>query len=150
MTDLEKRLKSIADGLKKMDLVAMAVEAVHNNDAEIIDTVTDDQLFAKGIDGTGSAITPTYSPFTVGIKRQKGQPSDRVTLKDTGAFHNSVFMEKTDFPIFLNARDMITPDLFKKYGDEILDLTEQNKSELVEDRIKPEIQEKFRKYYESL
>lgn len=35
----------------------------------------------------GSAIDPPYTPYTVRIKKQKGQPTDRVTLEDTGDYH---------------------------------------------------------------
>jgi len=50
------------------------------------------QLFLKGQDSTGKdldKIGGEYSPFTVEEKKRKGQPTDRVTLKDTGDFYMS-------------------------------------------------------------
>jgi hypothetical protein len=49
-----------------------------------------------GIDGTGKkmktfgALIGVYSPFTEVIKQSKGQPTDKVTLKDTGDFYRSM------------------------------------------------------------
>ena len=50
--------------------------------------VLQDQLFTTGEDGNGLSLGE-YSPITVKIKQSKGQPTDRITLKDTGAFYNS-------------------------------------------------------------
>ena len=37
-----------------------------------------------------SQIRPKYRPYTKKIKAQKGQPFDRVTLKDTGQFYRAI------------------------------------------------------------
>ena len=53
----------------------------------LIDTLQD-QLFTTGEDGDGVSLG-NYSPITIKIKKRKGQPTDRITLKDTGAFYDS-------------------------------------------------------------
>lgn len=48
------------------------------------------QLFEKGEDSTGislESIGGEYAPFTIEEKKRKGQPTNRVTLKDTGDFY---------------------------------------------------------------
>lgn len=63
----------------------------------IIDMVANDQLYERGINGRGVEIS-SYEPYhmsTIRIKLEKGQPVDRVTLRDTGRFHRS-FRLKTD------------------------------------------------------
>ena len=150
MTSLESNITKLINGLKKIDMVDIALKATYNYEAEIIDTVTEDQLFDKGIDGTGKKIEPSYTLFTQEIKKEKGHPTNRVTLKDTGDFYDSIFMEKTKFPIFLNARDKKTSKIAEKYGEFVLDLTKDNKDQIVQDYIKEDIQEAFRKAYEAI
>jgi hypothetical protein len=44
---------------------------------------------------TYKARTPNvYANYTISRKKDKGQPTDKVTLKDTGAFRNSLQIEK--------------------------------------------------------
>ena len=63
-----------------------------NNTSETILDANRDQLFA-GKDKQGKEIIPEYTPTTISIKKEKGQPTDRVTLKDTGEWHRSLFMK---------------------------------------------------------
>lgn len=63
---------------------------------ELLPNMIKERLYEQGIYSTGeqiitySANTPSvYSATTQDIKREKGQPSDRVTLRDTGAFYKS-------------------------------------------------------------
>jgi hypothetical protein len=59
---------------------------------EIIRLNTIDQLFEKGENSLGirlENIGGPYSQATVQIKQEKGQPTDRITLRDKGDFYNS-------------------------------------------------------------
>jgi hypothetical protein len=84
------------------------------------------QMFV-GKRSDGSDITPSYSPFTVEIKDQKGQPSDRVTLKDTGAFWESIKVDVNSDSFTIDASDSKTNALTKKYGNNILGLSKESK-----------------------
>ena len=55
---------------------------------------------------TGEDITPSYKPYTVMVKEQKGQPTDRVTLKDTGDFHRSITFEVSKSLTQLTAKSL--------------------------------------------
>ena len=88
------------------------------------------QLYDDGIRNDGSKITPPYAQLTLQIKRKKGQPTDRVTLKDTGDFYDSFYIELGSNSFLINARDSKTIDLKQKYEDEILGLTEKSIGEL--------------------
>lgn len=145
MQDLIGEIERIQKDIAAIDIGDMALQSVHDRDAEIIDTVTDDQLFAKGIDGTGKKIKPKYTPFTRAIKKQKGQPDNRVTLKDSGDFYNSVFMDKTPFPVQLSATDEKTPDLFRKYGGGILAMTKKNKTTLANGLVLADVNDQLDK-----
>ncbi len=110
---------------------------VVGRDRSIMDLIvklnTENQLF-KGIRSDGTEITPPYTGYTISIKTEKNQPTDRVTLKDTGDFYES-FVAYVD-----GSKDIIitsnpikvdefgfTTNLIEKYGDKIEGLTEESK-----------------------
>lgn len=88
------------------------------------------QLFELGEDSQGrtlESIGGEYSPFTVQEKQRKGQPTDRITLKDTGAFYLTFDVKpfKGGFVIEANTiKD--NDDLEKRWGDEIIGLNDEN------------------------
>lgn len=88
------------------------------------------QLFL-GIRIDGKLITPFYSPFTVEIKKTKGQVTDRVTLKDTGAFYSGLTLEATKDTINFFSTDEKSGSLENKYGKQIFGLTNENKQTYV-------------------
>ena len=111
---------------------------------EILDWNTEEQLFNLGQDATGQAITPPYRPFTVMMKRQKGQPTDRVTLKDTGAFHRSFRIAWQDTEFSIEATDAKTYKLTQAYGPEIFGLDDAGKQELI-NMIRPALIDNLKK-----
>lgn len=103
-------------------------EAIEDNEAFIVDINSEEQLFEKGITSTGVSIADyaPYSPVTVEIKQMKGQPVNRVTLRDEGDFHASFAIKATDEEFEIVANDWKVKDLTLYYGDEILGLTDEN------------------------
>lgn len=101
--------------------------------AQIIDLNTQSQLFEKGIDSLGrtlESIGGNYSPYTVNIKLSRGQPTDRITLNDTGAFYESfevktpigaAYIEITANP-YKDGKNII-----EEWGGAILGLTTESK-----------------------
>lgn len=86
------------------------------------------QMFA-GIRATGADIRPAYAPLTILIKDQKGQPTDRVTLKDTGAFYEGIFVDVNSETFEIDSSDEKSEALKVKYGERIFGLTPENKGE---------------------
>lgn len=83
-----------------------------------------------GLNAQGNKIEPEYSPFTIEEKKRKGQPTDRVTLKDTGAFWDSIYLGDVTIQKFsVDATDEKTDKLIKKYGGQILGLSPESKRE---------------------
>jgi hypothetical protein len=104
---------------------------------KILDWIRYDQLW-KGIDEDGD-IMGLYSEWTEMINPEKvaGTP---FTLKDTGAFYKSLFIDVlTEFFVVDGdgiKTDEITgekTDLFKRFGDGIVGLTDENKEKLAEE-----------------
>lgn len=98
----------------------------------ILRSNTEEQLYRRGQDAEGFDVTPFYTPFTLQIKQAKGQPTDRVTLYDTGVFHASFYVEwrSTEFEIY--ARDSKTPKLEGKYGPDIFGLDDNSQQDLID------------------
>lgn len=85
-----------------------------------------DQLFKKGIDSEGKSLGQ-YAPSTKKIKQRKGQPSDHITLKDTGAFYDSFDITPDDDGFWMLADgDKDGVDLFQRFGQDVLGLTDDN------------------------
>jgi len=105
-------LKRITPELLEVGILAI----IRKHEARAIDLNL--MQLDDGMTPFGTRIEPLYSALTVIIKRGKGQPSDRVTLKDDGDFHNSFYLEADQFPVIFNARDIKTGLLSEKYGEE--------------------------------
>lgn len=112
-----------------------------DNEAYIVDMNATDQLLEQGINRLGIDISDyqPYSPLTIEIKKQKGQPYDRVTLHDEGDFSGSFFLDVGQDSFEIKAGDGKTQDLIKKYGRQILGLTDANLSSLIWKYIYPDL-----------
>lgn len=115
--------------------------------AFIIDANAEEQLFEQGINRLGVDIMDyrPYTPLTIAIKKEKGQPTNRVTLRDEGDFHSSFYLEVGDTQFEIKAADFKTEDLIKKYGRQILGLTNENIAELIWQYVYPDLLNKAKK-----
>lgn len=130
MTDFDLKLQRISvrfDYLSR-NVEPFLMQTLKGREAEIED-LNLAQLEA-GKDSTGKAIKPDYTPFTKAIKQAKGQPSDRVTLKDEGDFHKSITYKVEQKALAYDATDPKTEALEDKYGEEILGLDEASLGEV--------------------
>lgn len=141
VVELLSRVEAFADGLRSGTLMA---DIIREYEPEIIDMNAEDQLFTQGRNALGVDISDyaPYTPDTEEIKALKGQPYDRVTLRDTGDFHESFYLEITDSEFTVKADDPKTPSLVKRYGRQIFGLTDDNRSVLTWDYVFPAIIEK--------
>ncbi len=90
------------------------------------------QLFNEGVEGF------TYADSTIKIKQRKNQPTNRVTLRDTGEFYDSFQIEATDEAF------IITSDS-EKNGYDILSKYPEDKVILTMDEV---VLEQIREYFE--
>ncbi len=95
-------------------------EAIRRYDFVILDYLTNKQWFQKGQKLDGKIIKPAYSRITVSIKQKKGDPYDRVTLRDTGRLYNSIEIIAGDRAAIARISVPYFEGLQKKYGDKIL------------------------------
>lgn len=97
------------DAIMEMSMVAGADVYVRQQKEQMFD----------GINSEGLAIEPEYTMFTVIMKEAKGQPSTRVTLKDTGEFYQGIYAEMKSYGLEVDSKDSKSNALQEKYGDEI-------------------------------
>lgn len=118
------------------------IEQVRNRENYVLFLVREEQLF-RGIDSEGKRIRPPYTPFTVSIKRQKNQPTNRVTLLDTGDFYDAMEVVFDLDKFFVINTDRKEQKLRGKYGDDILGMNERSR-DLLSEVIKPDLIEDFK------
>jgi hypothetical protein len=136
-------ISELRDNLKqfKENINIYIKEIIIENEAYIIDMNAEIQLFEQGVNSLGVSIMDymPYSPITIEIKKEKGQPFNRVTLRDEGDFESSFLIDARNDEFEIKASDWKTQMLKKDYGDEIMGLTDENKGEVIWSYIYPEI-----------
>lgn len=125
----------------KDELPRLLEQAIYEKEQEIVNAVANDQLYRRGITGRGVKIMDyePYSPVTVKIKKKKGQPTTRVTLRDTGSFHNEMYVVADENGFYVTSLDGKTEALKARYGDDIFRLTNQNLTRIVRVHLKKAI-----------
>lgn len=139
--ELRNRVATFNDGLTSGKFIQ---QIIFDNEAYIIDMNAEDQLNEQGVNNLGVDIMDymPYRPLTIAIKEEKGQPTNRVTLRDTGEFESSFYLDVGLQRFEIKAADFKTEGLVKKYGRQILGLTNENLHELIVTYILPDLQKK--------
>lgn len=111
---------------------------LYEKEEETMEKLNAGQLF-EGYRADDSPIEPEYTDKTKWFKMDKGQPIDRVTLKDTGYFHSSIFAEVENDGILFGATDPKTESLLEKYdqNEQLLNLSDNHVEFLNEEIILP-------------
>lgn len=151
---MAKGLEALDSLIRRVEVVLQVVQdntlisdIVARNESRIVALNTEDQLEKRGVNSLGISISSyaPYAPKTVYLKRKKGQPWDRVTLRDTGRFH-STFQLKIDQSGFsIISDDKLSAELSSKYGPQIFGLTPENVGNLAKSIILPELLEEINK-----
>ena len=138
ITDLRKRVIDYNNILTTGKLIQ---QIILDNESYIVDMNAEVQLYEQGINNLGVDIADyaPYSPLTIEIKQSKGQPTNRVTLRDEGDFESSFFLEVGNTQFEIKASDWKTEELIHRYGRQILGLTDENISVLIWQYIYPDL-----------
>ena len=126
-------VQDMLDLIHSIDIVFEAEEAIHDTRTEYVNKQRE-QLF-KGKNEEGQPIVPAYTPRTVAIKKKKGQPTDRVTLKDTGDFYKEIFLDTREKEFVIDSADPKAGQLIEKYGEKIFGLDETNQEAYVNNHL---------------
>ncbi len=136
LNDLEKFILEI-----KNSIPTWIKEVVEQNKDVILDLQLQGQ-FDKGKDSEGKKLVPPYALSTRKKKRKKGQPTNRVTLKDTGKFYESVKVEVRSDEFEIKSAINYSIYLVKKYGA-IFGLTPSNLEDFTKNFVVPYIKTKI-------
>lgn len=104
-----------------------------------------EQMF-KGIRSDGNPILPEYSPLTVQLKKEKGQPTDRVTLHDTGSFYQGIRVDVGSDKLTIDSVDEKSARLQKKYSTRkgsIFGLSAPFRREFLNQKMRPEFKKRI-------
>lgn len=143
ITDLRNKVAQAENNINSGKWVQ---QIIYENEAYIVDLNAEEQLYEQGVNNLGVSISDyaPYSQVTIEIKKAKGQPTNRVTLRDEGDFESSFFLEVGQNQFEIKASDWKTEELIKKYGRQILGLTNENIEKLIWDFIYPDLLSKLK------
>lgn len=142
LRNLEYRLRAFKDSLPEL-----LEDIIRDKEDVIVSAIADDQLYRRGINGRGEKIMDymPYTPRTIQNKKRKSQPTTRVTLRDTGAFHESMYVVFDSEGFYITASDEKTQDLVEKYGEEIFRLTDKNFTRIIRSHVRKELVKRLKK-----
>lgn len=126
-------------------------DEIMRNEEVIVKMVAEEQLYEYGIEGRGIEIASykPYAPRTIKKKQRKGQPYDRVTLRDTGEFHKSLKVVFDDNGFYVTSTDDKAQYLLERYGKTIFRLTDENLKILLNEYIRPSLKAKLKNFIQN-
>lgn len=133
LTSVFASFKGVEHGLE-----AEAITIVEKNGNIIIDMNTA-QLY-EGLNSKGQSLESIggpYAPLTVEIKKTKGQPTDRVTLKDEEDFYRGFYVKVSGGIWQISSKDDKTDKLIQDWGEYIFGNTEEDQKEFNLEYILP-------------
>lgn len=140
---LEKARKKLKD--IEASIYQDLAKAILANKELLVEIQNQGQLFQKGEDSKGFALRPSYASATVNYKRRNKQPTDRVTLKDTGSFYESVAIEVKGEQMIITASVPYTKYLLSRYGQDIFGVQKIAFKEFLQRYYLPLISNSFEK-----
>lgn len=142
LRNLEYRLRIFKDSLP-----TLLEDIVRSKEDVIVSAIADDQLYRRGINGRGEKIMDyvPYATRTIENKKRKGQPTTRVTLRDTGDFHRSMRVVFDSEGFYITSDDEKAKYLVKKYGGEIYRLTDKNFTRIIRSHVRKELVKRLKR-----
>lgn len=141
LRNLEYRLRAFKDSLPEY-----LEDIIKSKEDVIVSAVVNDQLYRRGVNGDDIKID-SYKPYahsTIIRKLKKGQPTTRVTLRDTGKFHGEAYLVIDSEGFYVDSKAPVTDILIKRYGPKILRLTNKNLNRIIVSHIKKGLTKKLK------
>lgn len=119
-------------------------KTVEQNKPLIIGQQTDEQLY-EGKDADTKEIRPSYALSTKIIKRKKGQPTSRVTLKDTGDLYKSIKVDAKTNELIISANVEYFKYLVTHYsGNNLLGLNDDFLEKFTKVKVLPNLEKTWK------
>lgn len=130
------RIDTFIQGIKEFqeNISSYIQEYLVLREVDIVDLNVHNQLFDQGVNADGVKLwdIAPYKVQTILHKKEIGLPSNRVTLYETGDFYKSVIVRFFDDAFELIANNWKVEELQRKYGENILGLTQESMEILIE------------------
>lgn len=135
-----RTINSFLQATEKVDLSLVVEVSLTETAPDYVD-LQRSQLFS-GIQSDGNKIQRIgakykgYAPMTIREKEKKGQPTDRITLKDKGDFYFEAYADARSEGIIADSADSKSLKLQEDYGTKIFGLADPSK-QLYIDKVRP-------------
>ena len=119
--------------------------ALRSNGIDLEEAISKDQLYDRGVDGNNKPLRNKktgrlgYKRTTIRIKIAKGQPVDRITLRDENKFHPSITIEANDAFFIISSNVTHAKHLINNYGEDILRPTTENMLKFFNTHVLPNL-----------
>lgn len=142
LRNLEYRLRAFRE-----ELPTFLEKVIKDKEDVIVSAIANDQLFRRGVNGRDVKIMEyrPYAPSTIKRKRKLGQPYTRVTLRDTGAFHEAMYLVVDPEGFYVTSDDYKLPFLTKRYGGDVFRLTDKNFTRIVRNHLRRELVKRIKR-----
>ncbi len=118
--------------------------SINSNKEVLIEQQTEGQM-NKGKDANNISFVPKYAKSTRDYKKSKGQPTDRVTLKDTGKLYDSIQIQANTTQAVISTNVNYFKYLVAHYiNNTILGINEQGTKDFIVKYTIPEIEKNFK------
>jgi len=134
--DINNYIAKLNDLSNNMDVYIRDI--VLKNKGELLGSIKL-RLYNRGVDAKGNSLG-VYSARTKILKKKKNQRTTHVTLRDSGDWYGSMFIDFKEGSIFVDATDWKTGLLEDVYGQEILSLSDSETALFVDSSLEPELE----------
>jgi len=118
--------------------------SINTNKKVLIEQQTEGQM-DKGKDANNISLVPDYALSTKIAKRRKQQPTNRVTLKDTGKLYDSIDIQAGTTEVVFSANVDYYKYLVAHYDtNQILGIQPKEMKEFIDKYTLPEIEKQFK------
>lgn len=148
MNNIFRKQKQFLDTLETTLLMELE-QSINSFGFVLKDYVINKQLFREGIDGDGEKLVNSrtkssgYARTTIRLKIRKGDPVDRITLRDEGDFYRSInidaFADRFEITSDVDHDEYIV----KRYGRNVLKVTNENFREFMNNYFVPNLKKQI-------
>lgn len=135
-----RTINSLFQAVEKADLPYAIENSLSQTAPDYIDLQRQQMFSGVLSDGTEieriGAKYKGYAPMTIKIKERKGQPTDRITLKDTGSFYADINVDARAEGMAVDSGDSKSEKLQKDYGKKIFGLDDDQRQAYV-NKLRP-------------
>ena len=137
-------LRDTIGKLQQFDWEAELDNIVETN-TDALAQLQEDQMY-EGLDNAGQPITldgKGYSMKTFKLKIAKGQPTDRVTLRDTGDLYSSLKATVSDGTFTIKGDTPYEAELIERTGAQVYGLNKEKREQFAQNITLPAIKQIF-------